>query len=99
MRSIVAVIGHRVHLVDGNIGHIEELLVQDSDWGIRILRIDTCKWRPGEKVLLAPRSIRGIDWPARLVQFALCRHEIEAGGADRHVIWIRDRTAGKRPDI
>ncbi|MCW5737394.1 MAG: PRC-barrel domain-containing protein [Enhydrobacter sp.] len=89
LRSIAAVIGHRVHLTDGVIGHVEELLVEDSDWDIRFLRIDTCKWRPGERVLLAPRSIREIDWPGRLVRVDLCRREIETNAADRHVIWTK----------
>jgi len=97
LRSMAAVIGHRVHLTDGIIGHVEELLVEDSDWDIRFLRIDTCNWRPGERVLLAPRSIREIDWPRRLVRFDLCRGEIGTDATDRHVIWMRHRTAEGRP--
>jgi hypothetical protein len=51
------VIGHRVHLADSIIGDVGDLLVQDADRGIRFLQIDTCKWRPGERVLVAPRAI------------------------------------------
>ncbi len=97
LRSMAAVIGHRVHLTDDIIGHVEELLVEDSDWDIRFLRIDTCKWRPGEQVLLAPRSIREINWPRRLVRFDLYRGEIGTNAADRHVIWMRG-TAPQRAD-
>lgn len=89
LRSVDAVIGHRVHLTDGVIGHVEDMLVHDADWGIRFLRIDTCKWRPGERVLLAPRSIREIDWDGRLVRFDLSHGDIEADHA-RNVIWLRD---------
>jgi hypothetical protein len=62
LRSVEAVVGHRVHLLDGVVGHVEELLVDDADWLIRYIRVDTCKWRPGDKVLLAPCSVREIDW-------------------------------------
>ncbi|MBS0525422.1 MAG: PRC-barrel domain-containing protein [Proteobacteria bacterium] len=98
LRSVDAVIGHRVHLTDGVIGHVEDLLVQDADWGIRFLRVDTCKWRPGERLLLAPGSIREIDWDGRLVRFALGRGEIEADRAHRDVIWMRNRAEGSRLD-
>ncbi len=98
LRSIAAVIGHRAHLTDGIIGHVEELLVEDTGWDIRFLRIDTCRWRPGQRVLLAPRSIREIDWPGRLVRFDLSRHEIAGDATDRHVIWMGDRTARRQPD-
>ena len=90
LRSVDAVIGHRVHLTDGVIGHVEDLLVQDADWGIRFLRIDTCKWRPGERVLLAPHAVREIDWDGRLVRIDLCHSQIEAGRTDRDVVWLRD---------
>jgi len=98
LRSVDAVIGHRVHLVDGIIGHIEDLLVQDADWSIRFLRIDTCKWRPGERVLLAPHSIREIDWVGRLVRFDLGRGEIEADQT-RDVVWMRKQAAGRAPNV
>ena len=88
LRSVDAVTGHRVHLTDGVIGHVEDLLVQDSDWAIRFLRIDTCTWRPGERVLLAPRSIGRIDWEGRLLRFDFARGEIEASRPERDVVWL-----------
>lgn len=88
LRSVDAVVGHRVHLLDGLIGHVEELLV-DDDWTIRYLRVDTCKWRPGGKVLLAPRFVDEIDWDGRLVRFAVSRRQIAGNPANREAIWMR----------
>src|SRR5256885_3555929 len=48
--------------LDGVVGHVEEFLVDDADWSIRYISVDTCKWRPGDRVLLAPRLVREIDW-------------------------------------
>lgn len=89
LRSVEAVIGHRVHLLDGLVGHVEELLVDDADWLIRYIRVDTCKWRPGDRVLLAPRSVREIDWSGRLMRFDVGRRELESGQPVRDVIWMR----------
>src|SRR3546814_3688958 len=47
---------------DGEIGHIDDFLVDDTDWSLRFLVIDTRNWLPGRKVLVAPAWARGIDW-------------------------------------
>jgi hypothetical protein len=94
LRSVEAVVGHRVHLLDGLIGHVEELLVDDADWSIRYVRVDTCKWRPGDRVLLAPRFVRAIDWGGRLIHLDVGRREIADDRARREVIWMRSRSDG-----
>jgi hypothetical protein len=88
LRSVEAVVGHRVHLLDGLVGHVEELLVEDADWLIRYIRVDTCKWRPGDRVLLAPCSVREIDWSGRLMRFDVGRRELENGQPVHDVIWM-----------
>lgn len=89
LRSVDAVVGHRVHLIDRVVGHIEELLVDDAGWLIRYIRVDTCKWRPGDRVLLAPRSVREIDWAGRLVRFDVRCQELDAHQPRCGAIWMR----------
>jgi hypothetical protein len=89
LRSVDAVVGHRVHLIDRVVGHIEELLVDDAGWLIRYIRVDTCKWRPGDRVLLAPRSVREIDWAGRLVRFDVRCQELDAHQPRCDAIWMR----------
>lgn len=89
LRSVDAVVGHRVHLLNSVVGHIEELLVDDAGWLIRYIRVDTCKWRPGDRVLLAPHSVREIDWAGRLVRFDLDCRELDARPANCGAIWMR----------
>jgi hypothetical protein len=72
-----------------DVGHAEELLVDVGDWTINYIRIDTCKWRPGDKVLLAPRCVREIDWPMRSVRFNVDRRGIEDDHACCEVVWMR----------
>jgi len=99
LRSVEAVVGHRVHLLDGLIGHIEELLVDDADWLIRYVSVDTCRWRPGDRLLLAPRSVREIDWSGRLVRFDVGRRELESGQPVHDAIWMRSAShAGTHAD-
>jgi hypothetical protein len=77
LRSVEAVVGHRVHAVDGAVGHVDDLLIDDVDWSIRWLKIDTCAWLPGESMLIPPRSVEEIDWSARLMRVAIDRRLIE----------------------
>ena len=57
LRSIEAVTGYHIHASDGEIGHVEDFLIEDADWSIRYLVVDTKNWWPGKKVLISPRSV------------------------------------------
>ena len=52
---------------DGEIRHVEDFLVDDANWNIRYVAVDTRNWWPGKKVLISPRSVRAIDWAHRLM--------------------------------
>ena len=62
LRSIEAVTGYHIHASDGEIGHVEDFLIEDADWSIRYLVVDTKNWWPGKKALISPRSASDIDW-------------------------------------
>ena len=44
LRSVVEVTGYRVHAVDGEIGHIEDLMLDGADWSVRYVIVDTRNW-------------------------------------------------------
>ena len=77
LRSVDAVIGHRVHAIDGLIGHVDDFLIHDADWRIRFIKVDTRNWGPARRVLLPPRLVRTIDWPTRAVHLDVDRRVIE----------------------
>lgn len=77
LRSIEAVTGYHIHASDGEIGHVEDFLVEDADWSIHYLVVDTKNWWPGRKVLISPRSVRQIDWMDRLVNLNVDRWRVK----------------------
>jgi hypothetical protein len=77
LRSAEAVTGFHVHATDGEIGHVEDLLVDDADWSIRYIKVDTKNLWPGSRVLISPRSVRSIDRPNRLVHLDVDRQKVE----------------------
>ena len=77
LRSIAAIIGLHVDAADGEIGHVEDFLVDDADWNIRYIKVDTKNWWPGQSVLISPRSVRRIDWSDRLVHLNVNRKKVK----------------------
>jgi PRC-barrel domain len=77
LRSVEAVTGYHIHASDGEIGHVEDFLVEDADWSIHYLVIDTKNWWPSKKVLISPRSARDIDWMDRLVNLDVDRQKVK----------------------
>ena len=56
-RSTCEVAGYRIHAEDGEIGHVEDFMIDDETWAIRYLIVDTRNWWPGKKVLVSPQWI------------------------------------------
>ena len=77
LRSASEVQGYHIEAKDGEIGHVEDFVVDDEAWTIRYVVVDTRNWLPGRKVLLAPTWAEGIDWAKLLVRVNLDREEIE----------------------
>jgi len=55
-------IGYHIQARDGEIGHVEDFIVDDRFWMIRHLVVHTRNWLPGRKVLVAPKSIGRVNW-------------------------------------
>ncbi len=79
LRSINAVTDYHIHASDGEIGHVEDFLVEDADWSIRYLVVDTKNWWPAKKVLISPRSAGNIDWNDKLVNLKVDRRTVKGG--------------------
>ena len=57
LRSFREIKGYHIRAIDGKLGHVEDLIVDDDDWQIVYVIVDTSNWRPwSKKVILA------IDW-------------------------------------
>ncbi|MDQ6629929.1 MAG: PRC-barrel domain-containing protein [Pseudomonadota bacterium] len=77
LRSCRAVMKYDVHASDGDIGHVDGFLVDDSTWAVRYLVVNTSNWWLGHRVLVAPQWIEDVDWFASKVSVALTRQAIK----------------------
>jgi PRC-barrel domain len=62
LRSFEAIKGYRLRATDGEIGNVENFLVDRDGWNIRYLIVGTGKWWFGKEVVLAPYAVAAIDW-------------------------------------
>ena len=80
LRSMREVTGYALRARDGAIGHVADLLVDDADWAIRWLVVDTGSWLlGGRQVLVSPSWITAVSWARREVAVDLRRGTIEHG--------------------
>jgi hypothetical protein len=62
LRSAKEVSGYRIEATDGEIGHLDDLLLDDQTARIRYAVVDTRNWLPGKHVLIAPQWVRDVRW-------------------------------------
>ena len=77
LRSSAEVVGYGIHALDGDIGHVEDFVVDDRSWAIADMVVDTRNWLPGKKVLVPPHAIESIDWANRQVSVRLRRDQLK----------------------
>jgi len=78
LRSCAAVTGYHVHGSDHDVGHVEGFLLDDRDWSIRYLIVDTRNWWPGDHVLLATAAVSRIDWSNQQVWVKATRAQVQS---------------------
>ena len=77
LRSTQAVTGYHIHALDGDIGHVDDFIIDDQTWTIRYLVIDTMNWWPGKKILVSPKWIDRVSWSDSKVVINLRRDTIQ----------------------
>ena len=77
LRSTDAVSGYEIQALDGEIGHVEDFVIDDETWAIRYLVVATRNWWPGKKVLVSPQWIEQVNWSKSKVSVNLSREAIK----------------------
>jgi sporulation protein YlmC with PRC-barrel domain len=62
LRSCKEVTGYHIHTTDGDIGHVNDFIMDDETWKISYMVVDTHNWIGGKKVLISVRHIQKVQW-------------------------------------
>jgi hypothetical protein len=76
LRSVRDFRHYTIHATDGELGHVDDLLVEDRSWAVRYIVVDTRRWWPGGRVVLAPEWVSYVSWVERSVHVGLDRARI-----------------------
>jgi len=77
LRSAKEVMGYHIQARDGEVGHIEDFFVDEDDWCIRYMLVDTRNWLPGRKVLVSPEWVEKVVWEEAKVHVDLTREQVK----------------------
>ncbi|HZP86889.1 MAG TPA: PRC-barrel domain-containing protein [Burkholderiales bacterium] len=78
LRSSAEVSGYTIQATDDGIGHVEDFLVDDRDWAIRYIVVDTRNWWPGKKVLISPLWIDRFSWAEKKLYVTVTRDAVKS---------------------
>ena len=76
LRSTRAVKGYHLVATDGEIGHVDDFIVDDELWTIWRLIADISNWLGGRRVLVSPASVRTIDWNSSKLLVDITRERV-----------------------
>ena len=77
LRSGNEIIRYYVHASDGDIGHVQGLIVDENSWAIRYIIVNTSNWWLGHQVIIAPEWIDDVDWAESKLSIDLTRQAIK----------------------
>ncbi len=79
--SAAALKGFAVHGVDGEIGSVDNMFIDDAQWAARVLVVATPSWLHGRLVQIPFRVVTGIDWRACIVALGAAREIVDSAPA------------------
>ena len=77
LRSTRHVTGYHIHATDGEIGHVEDFIVDDEKWKLRYLVVNTGDWLPGRKVIISHQWIKSVNWADNSVYLDRSRESVK----------------------
>ena len=76
LRSAHRTTGHTIQARDGDIGHVDDYLLDEEARRLRYVVVATRNWWPGKKVLLSLEWIEELCWPETTMQVDVTREAI-----------------------
>ena len=77
LRSGNEIMRYYVHASDGDIGHVQGLIVDENSWAIRYIIVNTSNWWLGHQVIISPEWIDDVDWAESKLSIDLTRQAIK----------------------
>jgi hypothetical protein len=70
------VTNYSIEAKDGEIGQVNDFVIDDENWTIRYIIVGTRNWWPGKTVLISPEWITSVSWTESKAYADLSREAI-----------------------
>ncbi len=78
LRSTQAMNGYHIQASDGSIGHVTDFVMDDENWAIRQLVIQTGHWFSAKEIVLSPEDVNRISYEESTVYVSKTKEAISA---------------------
>jgi len=77
LRTLKELHDYTIGAVDGAIGQVTDLFLDDEAWVVRYLVVDTGGWLSGRKVLISPMAIGEPNWAGQLLPVSITKEQVK----------------------
>ena len=77
LRSCCEIVRYHIQAIDGEIGYLQSMLIDDDTWAIQYCITATSSWWPGHQVLITPQSIKDISWGNAKIYVDMTQQQIK----------------------
>ena len=77
LRTLKELHDYAIGAVDGDIGRVKDLYLDDERWVVRYVVVDAGGWLMGRKVLISPIAIGNPDWGQRSLPVSMTREQVK----------------------
>lgn len=77
LRSTATITGYHVHATDGEIGHVNDFIIDDQTWQLISIVVDTTNWFGGKKVVIPIANIERIEWASDMIYLAINKDAVD----------------------
>jgi uncharacterized protein YrrD len=76
LRNAKELEGYAVSATDGVIGHVKDFYIDDGQWVIRYLVVETGGWLSSRKVLVSPIAVGTPNWEQKLLPVSISKEQV-----------------------
>lgn len=77
LRAMMEISGYEILSKTGDVGHLDDLLIDEKEWAVRYFVIKTGTWLLGKTVIVPTSHFRKASWKEKTVSLDMSREDIE----------------------
>src|SRR5437870_1911345 len=77
LRSLKETQGYTLRATDGEIGQVQDFIINDADWAIHYIVVDTKNGHPNGKVLISPWWVDDIDREKHKMHIHISKEQVK----------------------